>query len=123
MKLVDDFYTIERVNEAEDGFEYLLALNKAHFIYRAHFPGNPITPGVCMIQMCKELMEHHTGKKLILVKVVNIKYLAVINPTLQDTIHLNFSKVTSTDETHKCSVLIHAEGIRFAKLSLIFTQP
>jgi 3-hydroxymyristoyl/3-hydroxydecanoyl-(acyl carrier protein) dehydratase len=118
MKLIDDFFHIRQAYEHENGFGYAIALNKTHFIYRAHFPGNPITPGVCVIQLCRELMEYKSGRPLFVRKAINVKFLAVINPETCDALQVDFSKVAPTDDGYKIAVSIHREGVQFAKLSL-----
>ncbi|MDR1918506.1 MAG: glycosyltransferase [Tannerellaceae bacterium] len=122
MNLIDDFYKITQGISGDSEFEYILSLNKEHFIYRAHFPGNPITPGVCLIQMCKELMEAHSGEKLFLRKIVNVKFLSVINPLEHEALRLAFSKVSTVDDGFKCSVSVYWETIQFAKLSLFLQR-
>ena len=118
MTLLDDFYKIEQQTTEEFGFEYLVSLNKEHTIYKAHFPENPITPGVCIIQICIELLEQQTGKSLFLQKIHNVKFLSIIDPMLVSTIKVSFSKISFDDEGYKCSVLVHWETTQFAKLSL-----
>ena len=51
------FYTIRKRTDTEGGVDYRVSLNASHIIYEAHFPGNPVTPGVCIIQIVKELVE------------------------------------------------------------------
>jgi 3-hydroxyacyl-[acyl-carrier-protein] dehydratase len=118
MKLIHDFYRIEQVNGGETEFEYTLSLNKDHFIYKAHFPGNPVTPGVCIIQLCKELMEFRLEKLFFLKKIVNVKFLSVINPLVLEHIQVTFSKIVPMEEGYKFSALVHWESTIFAKLNL-----
>lgn len=44
-------------------------------IYKAHFPGYPVTPGVTLVQMAMELM----GRKLVAAK--DIKFVVPVLPT------------------------------------------
>jgi 3-hydroxyacyl-[acyl-carrier-protein] dehydratase len=118
MNLKEDFFTIVQETVGEQEFEYLISLNKEHFIYQAHFPGNPITPGVCIIQLCKELLEHRIGAKLFLQKITNVKFLAVMNPTEHAAVQVAFSKVSPSAQGCTCSVLVYCDAVRFAKLSL-----
>jgi 3-hydroxyacyl-[acyl-carrier-protein] dehydratase len=118
MKLLNDFCTIKQASGEGTEFEYILSLNKEHPIYKAHFPGNPIMPGVCIIQLCKELMEQQTGETLFLQKIHNVKFLSVIDPRVVDAIQVSFSKISVLEEGYKFSVLVHWETAQFAKLSL-----
>lgn len=79
--ILTDFYTLNSSEKAENGsFVANISLNKDHEIFKGHFPGNPVTPGVCMMQIVKELTEEFTGKKLFLKSASNVKFMAIINP-------------------------------------------
>ncbi|MDP9959078.1 3-hydroxyacyl-ACP dehydratase [Chryseobacterium lathyri] len=79
--ILTDFYTLESYEKAENGsFTAYIHLNKDHDIFKGHFPGNPVTPGVCMMQIVKELTEEFTGSKLFLKTASNVKFMAIINP-------------------------------------------
>ncbi len=54
-------------------------------------------PGVCMIQIIKEITESVIGKKLFMEKCSNIKFLAIINPdkTSELTLELQITKIES----------------------------
>ena len=62
--ILTDFYTLQSYDKNEKSFVANIILNKDHEIFKGHFPGNPVTPGVCMMQIVKELTEEFTGKKL-----------------------------------------------------------
>ncbi|MDC8105706.1 MULTISPECIES: hotdog family protein [Chryseobacterium] len=79
--ILTDFYTLKSYDKAENGsFVAHIRLNSDHEIFKGHFPGNPVTPGVCMMQIVKELTEEITGSKLFLKTASNVKFMAIINP-------------------------------------------
>lgn len=79
--ILTDFYTLEGYEKSENGsFSASITLNQNHEIFKGHFPGNPVTPGVCMMQIIKELTEEFTGNKLFLKSASNVKFMAIINP-------------------------------------------
>jgi 3-hydroxyacyl-[acyl-carrier-protein] dehydratase len=78
--LKEIFFTVEEIKEETEGFAAKVALNKQHEIYNGHFPGNPVVPGVCLVQIIKELIEYNVGKKLNLKKADNIKFMNFVNP-------------------------------------------
>lgn len=80
MNLKDDFYTILNSSQKEDGLSVLVKINKNHQIFKGHFPNHPVTPGVCTLQIIKELTEHHVQKNLFLKSARNVKFMAIINP-------------------------------------------
>lgn len=94
--ILTDFYTLENYEKSETGsFTANIKLNQAHEIFKGHFPENPVTPGVCMMQIVKELTEEFTGKKLFLKTASNVKFMAIINPfeTPDLTLQLDIKEV------------------------------
>ena len=87
MILAGDFYTVvSTVNEA-DKIQAILKINPEHAIFRGHFPGQPVVPGVCMMQIVKELLETATSRSLRLHTGLDLKFLSVIDPGKNNTIH------------------------------------
>jgi 3-hydroxyacyl-[acyl-carrier-protein] dehydratase len=78
--LDNSFYTVGKTESAGNRYRAGVILNASHEIYRAHFPGNPITPGVCLLQMALEILNAKFERHLRMVQARNIKYLKVINP-------------------------------------------
>lgn len=85
MKLKDSFFYITAEESSEQGFQYQLSLNAEHTIYQAHFPGNPITPGVCLLQIATELLELHEGVRLQLHTADAIKFRKPVTPDMRPT--------------------------------------
>lgn len=77
MKLTDNFF---RIVERGDMMRKV-AMNADHEIYKAHFPGNPITPGVCLVQMATEMLQEIYGKHLELTEVNRIRYREMVKPS------------------------------------------
>jgi len=99
--ILTDFYTLENYQKNDDGnFLANIKLNENHEIFKGHFPGNPVTPGVCMMQIVKELTEEFTCKKLFLKSASNVKFMAIINPYETPNLQLQLT-VSETDEEVK----------------------
>ena len=78
--LQGDFFQINQLEIAGADVKADLVINATHKIFDGHFPGQPVVPGVCMMQMVKEIIEQATQKKTDLLKAGDMKFLAVINP-------------------------------------------
>ncbi len=74
------FYKIMAEQREAGEYKVQVELNREHVIYQAHFPGSPITPGVCILQISQELLEKYTGRRLRMVRAKNIKFLHVLSP-------------------------------------------
>jgi len=86
--LIKELYSIQSFAEDDGSVEASVKLNKDHEVFKGHFPGNPIMPGVCMIQLVKELTEKAVEKDLFLSVVSNVKFMAIINPEKNDTLQI-----------------------------------
>ena len=94
-------------------------------VYRGHFPGYPITPGVCLVQMAVELIGEmadqvgHDGVKdghdgrVRLVAAKNIKFMAPVIPAEGMLLRFNLS-----GEAGEWSVEIWNGDVQSAKMSL-----
>ncbi|WP_312921424.1 3-hydroxyacyl-ACP dehydratase [Empedobacter brevis] len=97
--LIPNLYTIKKSEKVDDSnFKVQIELNPNHEIFEGHFPNNPITPGVCMMQIIKELTEEIVSKDLFLSKVSNVKFMATINPFKQAVLDLNLTIVHENNE-------------------------
>ncbi len=87
--LIPDFYSILHADISADKVEAHIRLQAEHPIFKGHFPGNPVTPGVCMLQIVKELTEQATQQQLRLRHCKNIKFTALINPFTDPELHIS----------------------------------
>ncbi|MBC5837339.1 3-hydroxyacyl-ACP dehydratase [Flavobacterium muglaense] len=92
--LLKDFYTITSL-ENNEGQKYsvTLMINPKHEVFGGHFPGNPIMPGVCMMQIIKELTEKVTESTLLMESLSNVKFMALINPDLTPELRLEMDVI------------------------------
>ena len=78
--LKDDFFYIQSLSDEKGTISAVIEFNPFHKIFEGHFPGQPVVPGVCMMQMIKEITETATGKDFFLEKADLVKFLSVIVP-------------------------------------------
>lgn len=128
MQLRNNLYTV--IDQQLEGpvATFRVALHADHFIYRAHFPEQPITPGVCMVQIAQELLElwltrqRPGGVRLELVRAKNVKFLSVVSPHEATEVEYHVRKAELSDDGSllhaQLTVLSHDEAK--AKLSLTF---
>lgn len=108
MKLNGDFFRIEsRVEglpQGQSGFNVIL--NPDHLIYKAHFPGMPVTPGVCILQMIQELLSVLEDTPLYIKKIKNAKFTNMISPVSDSRIAVLFNSVSEEDSGLKAQGVV-----------------
>ena len=78
--LLNDFFKINETESSASEIWAELLIDADHKIFEGHFPNQPVVPGVCMMQMIKEIIEQVLGKATNLVQAAEMKFMAVINP-------------------------------------------
>jgi 3-hydroxyacyl-[acyl-carrier-protein] dehydratase len=116
MKLKDDFFEVLNVDKTE----YSIRLNSGHSIYRDHFPGNPITPGVCILQMVKELVAENLACPLFLQKIAKVRYFKAINPVDNAEISISLN-ISGKEGAYNVSATVFSDDVVFSQLSLWYS--
>ena len=78
--LIKDYYTINQISQEDRGTVFQISLNPDCRVYEGHFPGEPVSPGVCNIQMIKECAEHVSGKSLLLNNLQQCRLTTLVTP-------------------------------------------
>lgn len=84
MKVLESLFRVESMgvvpHDGEVSIRATLSPRRDSAVYRGHFPGQPVTPGVLMIAAVVELLETATNQRFRLLNVKNIKYLSMMTP-------------------------------------------
>lgn len=96
---------------------YHVALDKECFIYKAHFPHNPITPGVCMVELALELLEDLTGRQLEIFEAKSIKFLHVLSPIETPEVDFVFTNIEKDEKSVRAKVNVSKDTKTFAQLT------
>jgi 3-hydroxyacyl-[acyl-carrier-protein] dehydratase len=81
-----------------------LHLNTGSGIFKGHFPGRPVVPGACMLQLVKDVLVDNLGNALRLEKAYNLKFISMIVP--ED--NLGLTLIISYKETENNSFAVNA---------------
>jgi 3-hydroxyacyl-[acyl-carrier-protein] dehydratase len=121
--LLKDFYKVISIeNTAENKYLVLILINENHDVFKGHFPGNPIMPGVCMMQIIKELTEQITASSLFMQSLSNVKFMALINPFTTPELRLELDiSITDTDLV-KVKNVTYFDEILALKLSSVYRK-
>lgn len=108
---MNKLYTVQSVQTDESGsIRSTIKLNAGHPVFEGHFPGNPILPGVCTVQIVKELLEVVFKKELMLEKAGNIKYLGFVSPVTTPEVLFNLAIKENETGGMVCNASVSAGG-------------
>lgn len=113
--LIKDFYRFKQFQTTDDIISGAIILNPAHGVYKGHFPGRPVVPGVIQLQIIKEMLEKGLGEKLFLGTIVSAKYYSLISPV--ETPELDISVQYKLTETGKYKI-----GAQISRGETVFSK-
>lgn len=108
--MLNDFFEC-RIAHAEDGkLSGRIQFNPGHPIFKGHFPGQPVVPGVCTMAVAKMVMEQQLEKKLRLVSAGNVKFLRLLMPQDEPEFILNYEQKETGLHT-QVSILLDGQAV------------
>ncbi|MBT6689392.1 MAG: 3-hydroxyacyl-ACP dehydratase [Flavobacteriaceae bacterium] len=118
-----DFYKIQTINQVDDNTIHVsILLNKNHDVFNGHFPNNPITPGVCMIQAIKEIAQTQVNSLLFIHKISNVKFTALINPNVNPDLILELSLINENNTIKVKNITKFTDGTIALKCNGTFVK-
>ncbi|MFH0866739.1 MAG: 3-hydroxyacyl-ACP dehydratase [Bacteroidota bacterium] len=112
--LLNDFYKIDSLEISTDkcSVQAKVELNGEHEIFKGHFPEIPVVPGVCTVEMIKEILMEVAGKKFMLILGNNIKLHNPINPDFNLFLNIDLTIKYDSDIAHVNSE-VYYEKLKF----------
>jgi len=121
--VLKDFYKVLSEEKSGDAkYNFRILVNADHEVFKGHFPGNPIMPGVCMIQIIKELTESVTKNPLMIQTLTNVKFMALINPEVNPELRLEIDITTTDDDLVKVKNTTYFNDTIALKLSNVYKK-
>jgi 3-hydroxyacyl-[acyl-carrier-protein] dehydratase len=118
---IESLYTLSDLSVNEGHFSVLVSFDPRHRLFRGHFPGQPIVPGVILIRIIKEISEKITRQEVQLETGSNMKFLNIIDPEKTSCIIIKGS-VQYPDNNHlSINAVVSYEDIQFFKFKGVFT--
>ncbi len=118
----NDLFTIESQKIEEGHALFTIQLNPAHRIYKGHFPGDGITPGVCILQMACDLFSLIHQQTFVISSMKSVKFMQLIRPSVTPTVTYEFTYQPAEENgsfNAKCTVTHENETL--TKTTLTFS--
>lgn len=119
--LAGKLYNVQQQQQNEGTISTVIAWNVAHPIFEGHFPGQPVVPGVCMMQTIQEILGSALQKNVMIRKAANMKFLNMIDPTQQPEVTVEITYSLLDTQEVKVTAAIKHEAVIFLKFQGLFT--
>lgn len=88
MAATTDIFAITKIEHQSNSVHAALDINKDSEIFKGHFPGQPVVPGACMLQIVKNVLETALNNPLELKKAGYLKFISMIDPNVVREVEL-----------------------------------
>lgn len=112
--LTGDLFEIKETNRlSENEFNIVFSCNPLHPIFKGHFPGSPVLPGVTMIQFVRETLNNVMVKKYSLYQARSIKFVNMIDPLKEKSLSINIKTASCEQDYIDVSAVIKSDTTNF----------
>jgi 3-hydroxyacyl-[acyl-carrier-protein] dehydratase len=84
-------------------------------IYRGHFPGHPVCPGICNVELVRECAMQATGSRLRIAAIKKCRFTAVATPEKCPEVHVGLQWTEENGKLRLQATIEHA-GTTFVEL-------
>ena len=120
--LLNNFFFIDQLQVEDNNCIANIRIEASHPILKGHFPQQPVVPGVCMLEMQKEILQSALGSSFMLSSASIVKFLTMFTPdqttTAQYTIqfqHMEHGIEVTSTLTHGEQVFLKFKGVYFIR--------
>ena len=101
MILSDYYYSIKSQQTKAQVAIFDVTLLPNCSVYKGHFPGTPVAPGVFNIRMIMECVERITGKPILLESITQCKFITMITPLQNKELQIRIETTEIADNKFK----------------------
>ncbi len=110
----DALFNIRKLEHNDNIITATLDINKDCNIFKGHFPGHPVVPGACMLQIVKEVLEEALGASLRLKKAEHLKFINMIDPEITPSVALDMAyKIFEEGDISVVAKILNGEVVCF----------
>ena len=110
----DLFTSIDNYLAQEGHYAFRVRLDASHPVYRGHFPGHPVLPGVCTLQLVRECLNRGTGRRFRYAAIRECKFLGMVVPQADELLEIDIRVGDDTQSGFRLYPVRRMKGMRFA---------
>ena len=109
-------FTLHNIQKAPGQFSVQVSFDPSHAVFAGHFPGQPVVPGVFLVEILSAAVSGVLGKQAVVKEALNIKFLQVIDPTAHPTVILEGTINEDDGGNFSIDATFRHEELLFAKM-------
>ena len=95
----EPFYKLKSAELLHEGaLRFYISILPNHSVFKGHFPGFPVVPGVMMIQTIRDVLRNYFNQKITLKTARDIKFVSLITPTDSEDLQIDIEFRRNSEE-------------------------
>lgn len=120
---MQELYTsMENYLREEGRLAFRVRLDASHPVYRGHFPGHPVLPGVCTLQIVKRCLACGTGRAVRFTAIRECKFLGMIVPAADTLLEIDIRLGEDEGGTRKLTCTVTDDDKTVLKLRATISE-
>ncbi|MBP7306937.1 MAG: hypothetical protein WAS28_08585 [Saprospiraceae bacterium] len=119
---INTFFSIETIETEGDLLpKFKIRLDADHPIFKGHFPGQPVLPGVMILKIITSCVSLYQKRNLLISKVKQCKFLNFVDPIINPELFLDI-EIYGTDSPLDVKAVLRSDEVVFSKVSISLTE-
>ena len=106
-------YSILEKRQEDSSISYLIEFDFSHPVFKGHFPGKPVLPGVMLCDIIRYQISDVLGKEVQLKTAKNIKFSRMIIPSENNNYNVKISIINNEEQYEVKAVISQNDNIYF----------
>jgi 3-hydroxyacyl-[acyl-carrier-protein] dehydratase len=115
-------FKIDVLRHSAGQIEAMVLVDQDHPILKGHFPGQPVVPGACMLQLVKDILIEVLAADIIMEKATTIKFISMITPETSPKANIAVNYKFDDGGKINVSAVIKTEELTCFKLQAVFVK-
>jgi len=106
-------YSILDKKQEDSSISYLIEFDFSHPVFKGHFPGKPVLPGVIMCDIIRYQISDILGQKVQLKTAKHIKFSRMIIPSENNNYNVKISIINNQEQYEVKAIVSQNDNIYF----------
>jgi 3-hydroxyacyl-[acyl-carrier-protein] dehydratase len=111
-----ELYSINIISIQDNRHTAEVKFNPAHAVFKGHFPGKPVVPGVVLLEIVADALSQIIKKEMNMNEASVVKFLHPVDPGIHPMIMLECSIVEENNEGIKANFRFYVDDVEIAKI-------
>jgi 3-hydroxyacyl-[acyl-carrier-protein] dehydratase len=113
---MSNLFSLHNFQSTPGSIKVQVRFDPSHSVFAGHFPGQPVVPGVFLVEIVRSAVSEVVGKQVQVIEATNLKFMQMVDPDRNPVLLLDCSFVKEEEGILKVDATFSAGDLLFAKM-------